>query len=293
MNPARYRILGRTRQTVFEVGFGGCAIGGDGGGWSYGPTDDQESLRAIEKALSMGCTFFDTADVYGFGWSEHLLGQVLRQRRSAVLIATKAGYDFYHGAGAANFDPAHLRFALEQSLRRLDTPYVDVYQLHNPPATVISDPRTAEALDGFRRQGKIHWLGVSARKVADALAAVRTGWYDTVQVKYNLLAQEAAQELFPLAAAREVGIIVREPLANGWLAGKHGPRSRFAATDFRSSWNGELVAFLAMEVDRLRTQLPPGVSMVQQALRFVLAAKAVSVVIPGCKTDSQVAENLG
>src|SRR5688572_9478031 len=129
----KYRPFGSTGFQVSEIGFGAWGIGGNAHGNSYGPTDDEESLRTIKTALDLGCTFFDTADVYGFGHSEELLGKALKGGRDRVIIATKGGSDFYHNPPRLNFTEDHLIMAVDKSLKRLDTDYIDLYQLHNPP----------------------------------------------------------------------------------------------------------------------------------------------------------------
>src|SRR3972149_779887 len=132
---------------VSEIGFGAWAIGGEAPGTSDGPTNDAVSVRAVERALELGCTFLDTADVYGWGHSEEVLGQALRDHRHEVFLATKVGGDFYHGGVRMNFDPGYVAFALERSLRRLRTDHVDLYQLHNPPLEMTGDPATYDVLD--------------------------------------------------------------------------------------------------------------------------------------------------
>src|SRR5438034_6012040 len=126
------RVLGRTGLTVSEIGFGAWALGGNAHGNSYGPTDDAESVAALRRAIELGVNFIDTADVYGWGHSEEILGEALQNRRDDVHIATKVGGDFYHGGVRMNFDPGYIAFALQRSLKRLRTDHVDVYQLHNP-----------------------------------------------------------------------------------------------------------------------------------------------------------------
>ena len=138
----RYRTLGRTGIRVSEVGFGAWGIGGNAHGNSYGPTEDATSIAAVRRAIDLGCTFFDSADVYGWGHSEEVLGEALADCRQDVVIATKVGGDFYHGGVRLNFDPGYIAFALDRSLQRLRTDHVDVYQLHNPPLEMTGDPRT-------------------------------------------------------------------------------------------------------------------------------------------------------
>ena len=286
------RVLGRTQLKVNEIGFGTWAIGGNHSGWGYGATDDRTSIRALQTASDLGCNFFDTADWYGHGHSEKLLGKALRKQREEMILATKGGFDFYHGSARPNFNPDYLRFALHQSLRRLGTDYIDIYQLHNPAPEIIQDPEVISELERFRSRGVVRWLGVSAASVADACTAVEAGWADTVQVPFNLLASEAEFTVFPMAAELGVGIIAREPLANGFLTGKYGAASRFPAGDFRSQAHFDsLRTGIENAISSIRLYCADGETLAQLALRFVLERQAVSVVICGCKTPAQVREN--
>ena len=151
------RTLGRTGLSVGEIGFGAWAIGGNEFGNSYGPTDDAESMRAIRRALELGCNFFDTADVYGHGHSESLLGEALQDVRETVIIATKVGADFYKPDLRLDFTPGYLRFAVQRSLERLRTDRIDLLQLHNPPMTLISATGTWEPLEEMKREGLIRF----------------------------------------------------------------------------------------------------------------------------------------
>lgn len=319
------RPLGRTGLTVSEVGFGAWAIGGNRYGNSYGSTDDDASRAAIHAALDGGCTFFDTADVYGHGHSETLLGEVLAERprvRGQVVIASKGGGNFYNRDVDAqlarqfaqrsgrsldefapdavlpfthrlDFHPGYLRFAVEQSLRRLQTDVIDLYQLHNPSLEQIADGGVFDVLDDLKRAGKIRSYGVSIHDPAEGLAAVAGGRCDAIQAVFNLFSQDAARQLFPAALAANVAVIAREPLANGLLSGKYDAGDDFAPGDIRARWPAhyrrariETAAWLR---DRLAT---PERTLAQAALRFVLDQSAVSVVIPGAKTAQQVAQNL-
>ena len=289
----RYRRLGKTDLQVSELGFGAWAIGGDKHGHSYGPTDQGESLRAIRRAFELGCTFFDTADIYGHGLSEKLLHQALGSHRQDCVIATKAGNDFYNGPFRKNFDPDYIRFALEKSLQRLQTDYIDLYQLHNPPLMMLERGEHYEILDTLKAEGKIRYYGVSVHDAYEGMMAIDTGKPDAIQVVYNLIRQDAREELLPFAAERDVGVIAREPLASGMLTGKYGPDAAFTAGDIRAEWPPEYLAFQAQLVDKLRFLTTDGQrSLAQAALRFVLDEPAVSVAIPGAKTVAHVEENI-
>lgn len=289
--PNRYRTLGQTGASVFEVGFGTWPIGGMNSGWGYGETDDTSSLRALSTSLHLGCNFFDTADCYGNGHSEKLLGQALRSQRSNVLIATKVGFDFYHGFSQQNYHPAYIRFAVHQSLKRLATDYIDLLQLHNPPPDALAQQEIQEVMEALRNEGKVRWLGVSAATVQEGVRALDAAWLQTIQVPFHLLAPEAEYLLFPIAVARNIGIIAREPLANGLLTGKYRNVTNFPPGDIRGSWPLEVLQAFTAGAESLRPYCREGESMAQLALRFVLQSRAVSVAICGCKTAEQVQEN--
>lgn len=289
----RYRRLGRTDLQVSEIGFGAWAIGGNKHGHSYGATDDAESLRAIKRAFDLGCTFFDTADIYGHGLSEKLLSQALRAHRQSCVIATKVGNDFYHGPFRKNFDPDYIRFALDKSLQRLQTDYIDLYQLHNPPLMMLERGEYYGILDELKSAGKIRYYGVSVHDAYEGMMAIDTGKPDVIQVMYNVLRQEAREELFPFAQERDIGIIAREPLASGLLTGKYQAGSTFEAGDQRAEWPPEYRDLQLQAVEQLRfLSLPSQRSLTQAALRFVLDEAAVSVAITGIKTPEHAEENL-
>jgi aryl-alcohol dehydrogenase-like predicted oxidoreductase len=288
----RYRRLGRTELQVSEVGFGAWAIGGNAHGHSYGPTDNRESLRAVARAFDLGCTFFDTADVYGHGLSEKLLGQALAKHRSACVIATKAGCDFYHGPFRKNFDPGYIREALDKSLQRLRMDYVDLYQLHNPPLMMLERGEHYEVLDDLKQQGKIRHYGVSVHDAYEGIMAIHTGKPDALQVEYNLLRQDPREELFPEARDNDVGLIIRSPLCSGVLSGNYTADTTFDPSDVRASWPPGYLALQADVANGVGFLAAEQRSLAQAALRFVLDAPEISVVIPGIKTAAQAGENL-
>ena len=293
-----YRDFGRTGIKVSEIGFGGWAIGGNRQGISYGVTDDKLSLEALERALALGCNFFDTADVYGWGHSEALIGQALKGRRDHAVIATKVGSDFYQGYGYQTFSDSYIRFALEKSLERLQTDYLDVYQLHNPPLALLEDGVAVATLESLKLEGKVRAWGLSLRDAEEALAALSTYRPDSIQLPYNLfLGDHISPErsrLFTKAAEAGCAIIAREPLANGFLSGKYRMDPAFGAGDIRRSWPRDYLNARVQAVEQLRfLDLGSGVrTLAQASLAWVLRAREVSVVIPGIKTPEQAEEDL-
>jgi len=288
-----YRVLGKTGLKTSEVGFGAWAIGGNSFGNSYGPTDDTASLASIKTAIDIGCNFFDTADVYGHGHSEELLGKGLEGNRDNAIIATKVGGDFYHQPPSLNFRPEYLEFALRKSCERLRTRYVDLYQLHTPPSQVLKSPEIFRTLERFRRDGLIRHYGVSIHNPQDGIEAIRTGYPQTVQVVFNILRQDAKNKLFKESSDRQVGLIAREPLSNGFLAGKHTDADEhFPIGDIRHQFPKQYVLNLIQAVEKLRFLERRERSMAQASIRFVLDHKEIAVTIPGAKTSKQVEENM-
>ena len=289
----QYRILGATGLRVSEIGFGAWGIGGNtNGAVAYGPTDDDESKRALRHAFDAGVTFFDTADFYGFGHSEDVLGAGLADIRSKVVIATKVG--MLDANGAQDFSPKHIRRSVEQSLRRLGTDYIDLYQVHSPAVGVIESSETIlSCMDELRREGKIRAYGVSVRSPDDGLAAVRRG-FKCVQVNFNLLDQRAAENgLFDLCMEHDVGVIGRTPLCFGFLTGHYTSRDKFADDDHRNRWKPEqrdkwagAYPLFSSALRNAADQTPA-----QLALRFCLSFPAISSVIPGMLTTAHVDDN--
>ena len=292
----RYRPLGRTELMVSEIGFGGHPIGGLG----WGGVTDENSLAALQRAFDLGINFFDTADIYGHGHSEELIGQALAEVRPHVLIATKVGLDDTHGGFArSNFAPAYIRRAVEKSLERLRTDYIDLYQLHNPPQKLTKDDAVWETLANLQRQGAIRYYGVSSSTANDARAYLRASeatddrrrFGDTLQVAYNILDQEAAAKGIFIEAHRQGwGVISRVPLASGLLAGQYSADHRFPSNDFRSGWAGDRLAETVRRVEALRSAMSGDLALVQASLAFVLSQPTVSTVIVGARTSAQIEE---
>jgi len=302
----KYRTLGRTGLQVSELSFGAWAIGGNQHGNSYGSTNDEISVQAIHRALELGCNFFDTADVYGLGHSEELMARGLREagKLNQVYIATKVGGNFYNPGGrlVADFSTAYIRFALEQSLKRLGRDYVDLYQLHNPSRPLIEDGQLFEVLDSLKKEGKIRFYGVSISSVPEGLACLRNGKPDTIQTVYNLFSlvqsENPAEQLFPQAIEHNIGLILREPLANGFLTGKQRLDTTYEPGDIRSSWPSHYRSFkirlaqALLFLEQPASNGQPARTLAQAALRYILDVPGIATVITGVKSPEQVAENL-
>ncbi len=283
------RRVGRTNLRVSEIGFGCWPIGGG----SYGPVKDETSLDALEAAWDSGVNFFDTADVYGEGHSEELLGNFLKtKRREQAVIATKGGWDFYHGAHLKNFSPDYLRTACEKSLKRLGVETIDLYQLHNPPLEMLRQKEVLNVMASLRQEGKIRYIGVSVHTEVEAFAALQDKRVHAIQVIFNLLDQRMAERIFPEADKQNVGVIVREPLASGILSGDYLPSHEFPKDDHRRRWGPEKREADWRKVQCLQNALKgKKLPLTQAALEFALSFDVVSSVIPGAKTRTQALAN--
>ena len=295
-----YRRLGNTDITVSEIGFGGWAIGGQtvvaGTPIGWGRTNDEESLAAIRRARDLGVTFFDTSDSYGFGRSESLLGIVLSRRRPDVVIATKVGVvRDPDGRLGKDFSRAHISHAVDGSLKRLRTDYIDLYQLHNPTLAELQRDDIHEAMDRLQEVGKIRYWGVSITTPEEGIEIINRGWGYTLQVLYNILNQAPAKELFPLAKAKGYGIIARVPLASWLLSGKYRGDTIFATDDVRQNFlTPKRLEEVISRVDEAKSIIGGTArSLAEGAVRFVLANDAVSTTIPGMRNVRQVEMNVG
>ncbi len=282
---------------VSEVSFGAWAIGS-----SWGAVDDRTSLAALHKAVDLGVNFFDTADVYGNGRSEKLIGKLLRERSEKIYVATKAGRKITPHV-AEKYTPQVIRKFVEASLRNLRVDALDLLQLHCPPTAVYYTPEMFEALDQMVKAGKLRNYGVSVEKVEEALKAIEYPGVKTVQIIFNIFRQRPAELFFREARARWVGIIARVPLASGMLSGRMTRATRFKSDDHRAynrhgqafdrgeTFSGVDYARGLTAVEELKHILPRGMTMGQFALRWILMHPAVSCAIPGAKTPEQVEEN--
>lgn len=293
-----YRSLGRTGYKVSAVSFGAWAIGG---GW--GPVQESESLAALQRAVDLGVNFFDTADGYGNGKSERLLAQLRRERKEPIIIATKIGRKLRPHV-AEGYTKENLAGFVDACLQNLQTDALDLAQLHCPPWDVFYTPEVFEAMDGMVKQGKIRHYGVSVEKVEQALKAIEYQGVETVQIIFNIFRQRPAELFFSEAKRRNVGVIVRLPLASGLLAGKMTRATIFTPDDHRAynrhgerfdmgeTFSGVDYELGLQAVDELRALLPAGASMAQFALRWILMHDAVSCAIPGGKRPAQVEDNV-
>ncbi len=293
------RPLGRTGWNVSVIGFGAWAIGGD----AWGKTDDAASIRTLHRAIDLGVNFIDTADVYGDGHSERLIAQVRRERREEIIVATKAGRRL-HPHVAEGYNRENLTAFVERSLRNLATEAIDLLQLHCPPSRVYDMPEVFGILDDLVAAGKIRYYGVSVERVDEALKAITYPNVQSVQIIFNMFRLKPAEQFFPAARERRVGILARVPLASGLLTGKFTRESRFEQRDHRNyNRHGEAFdqgeTFSGVEyetglqaVEELRSLVPPGATMSQLALRWITMFPEVTAAIPGAKTPEQAEENV-
>lgn len=294
----QYRNLGRTGWKVSAISFGAWAIGG-----TWGAVQDDESLAALHRAVDLGVNFFDTADVYGDGRSERLLGQLRKARREEILIATKAGRRLDPHV-AEGYNRENLTAFVERSLKNLDAEAIDLLQLHCPPTPVFYMPEVFGVLDDLVAAGKLRHYGVSVEKVEEALKAIEYPNVKTVQIIFNMFRLRPSELFFEQAQKRNIGILARVPLASGMLTGKLKPDSQFAPDDHRAfnrdgaafdkgeTFSGVDYAVALQAVDELKAICPPGMSLVQFALRWILMFDAVTCAIPGAKRPAQAEENI-
>jgi aryl-alcohol dehydrogenase-like predicted oxidoreductase len=292
-----YRELGRTGWKVSAVSFGSWAIGG-----TWGPVKDAESLAALHKAIELGVNFFDTADVYGDGRSERLLAQIRRQYDEKIYIATKAGRRLDPHT-AEGYNRENLSAFVERSLKNLEMEALDLLQLHCPPTQVYYMPEVFGILDDLVEAGKIRYYGVSVERVEEALKAIEYPNVQSVQIIFNMFRHRPAELLFEQTKKRQVGILARVPLASGMLTGKLKPNETFAPTDHRAfnrhgeefdrgeTFSGVDYQVGLQAVEELKEICPPGMSITQFALRWILMFAAVTCAIPGAKRPSQAEEN--
>ncbi len=284
---------------VSEISLGTWAFGSE-----WGEVSDEDSYASLNRAIDFGVNFLDTADVYGDGRSERLIGRLLEDRRGdEIFVATKAGrrLDPHTPEG---YDHENLSRFVERSLENLRVEALDLLQLHCPPTQTYRQDETFEALDRLQEVGKIKSYGVSVEKVEEARMALSYPGVKTVQIIFNIFRQKPAEEFFPLAEERNIGVLARVPLASGLLSGKMTADRVFSDDDHRNfnregqAFNrGETFAGVNFETglraaEELKELVPEGYTLAQLALRWILMHPAVSCAIPGARRPEQVEDNL-
>jgi aryl-alcohol dehydrogenase-like predicted oxidoreductase len=296
----KYRRLAKTDLNVSEIGFGVWTLAA---GW-WGEYTDEQACNLLRCALDLGVTFFDTGDTYGNGRGETILAQAFGGRRSDVVIATKFGYDFYTDTGERrgqrerpqDFSPRFARFALEQSLKRLQTDYVDLLQLHNPRMEAIQRDDLFELLDRFKEEGKIRAYGaalgpaIGGTQHGDEAMGARPSM-STLQIIYNLLEQDPGRRFVPIASELDVSLLVRVPHSSGLLEGKYTPDTTFPPGDHRSHRPREWLLDGLKKLEQLEfLHRGRGQTIAQAALKWVLAAPVVASVQPNVYDLEQLYE---
>ena len=293
-----YRPLGQTGFSVSAVSFGAWAIGG-----SWGPLDDRSAMTALHAAIDSGVNFIDTADAYGDGHSERLVARLKRERpNDTIIVATKAGRRL-PAQTPEGYTRDNLSSWIDRSLTNLEVDAIDLLQLHCPHPAVFDRPEVFGYLDDLVGAGKLKHYGVSVETVEEAQKAIRYPNVKTVQIIFNIFRPKPADRFFAAAKAQRVGILARVPLASGLLTGKLTTASTFDADDHRTynrngeqfdkgeTFSGVPYALGLDAVEALRALVPPGQTMTQFALRWILMFDAVSCAIPGAKTIAQAREN--
>ena len=291
------RTLGRTGREVGVVGLGAWQLGAD-----WGEVGEDEALAVLRAAVDGGVTFIDTADVYGDGRSERLVGKVLKEN-PGLTVASKMGRRVEQVPSAYNLGA--FRAWNDRSRENLGVDTIDLVQLHCPPTAVYSTDAVFDALDTLVEEQRIAAYGVSVETCAEALTAIARPNVATVQIILNAFRLKPLDEVLPAAAAAGVGIIARVPLASGLLSGKYDEYTTFGADDHRN-YNRKGDAFDVGEtfsgvdfttgleaVERLKPLVPAGATMAQFAVRWIRDQPGVSVVIPGARNPSQVEGNVG
>ena len=292
----RYRTFGRTGWQVSDVGYGMWGMGG----WTG--SDDAESMRSLHRAVELGCNFFDTAWAYGAGHSEKLLGQLVRAHPDKTLYtASKVPPKNFKWPAEPTytldetFPYEHIVAYTEKTLRNLGLDHVDLIQLHTWDDAWAHDERWQRAAENLKRQGKIRAFGISVDRwePANVVAALRTGLVDAVQVIYNIFDQNPEDELFPVCAELGVAVIARVPFDEGSLIGNLTKDTRWPEGDWRNTYFvPENLSETVDRVEALRPLVPPGMTMAEMALRFILANPTVSTIIPGMRKTRHVEANL-
>ena len=297
----KYRRLPRTDLDLSEIGFGLWTVST---GW-WGKIDERDGIRLLQEAVEQGITFFDTADTYGKGYGEEILAKALPNRRHDIVIATKFGYDFYddtprigHQERPQKFEPQFIRYACEQSLKRLRTDYIDLYQLHNPRLETIEKDEVFETLEELVQEGKIRYyaaaLGPDIGWFEEGEASMRYRNISAMQIIYSILEQEPAKSFFPIAAEEEVGLISRVPHASEVLTTRYDQPPEFDPSDHRSLRKKEWLEQALKKANAVKfLSEDTGRTLAQSAIRFCLAQPTIVSVLPNLTTLDELTEYAG
>lgn len=292
----KYRTLGKSGIKVSEIGFGAWTLGLD---WWGKKIEDDEARRMLKKAYDLGINYFETGDIYGRGKSEELIGEVFAGMRDEVVLSTKYGYDIYSGEQIGHrelpqkFTAEFTDFALQKSLERLRTDYVDVYGLHNPKIATIRDKKIFEHLDTKVRDGTIKGyqvaLGPAIGWAAEGLESMEITNTTAVQTVYNILEQNPGNRLIEQAERSNVGILVRVPDASGILTGKVTADTKISEKDHRSVRTGDWVKQSLQKVDQLMPVAKRyGWNITELAIKFILSHNAISSVLPTVVSEEEI-----
>ncbi len=284
----RYKKLGKSGIKVSEIGFGAWTIALN---WWGKEIDETEAKQMLKKAYDLGINFFETADMYGKGKSERLIGEVFKDMRDEVVISTKYGYDFSnaeqigHSELPQSFEKEFTKNALKNSLERLQTDYVDVYGFHNPKLRHIRDDSIFETMAELKEQGKIKTLqaalGPAIGWTQEGLEAMNRAEISAIQTVYNILEQTPGNELLENAVKKDVGILVRVPDASGILTGKVDASTKIDEKDHRSVRKGEWIKASLKKVEQLRPIANRNdLSITELAIKFILSKPGISSVLP-------------
>jgi aryl-alcohol dehydrogenase-like predicted oxidoreductase len=268
---------------VSEIGLGAWQLANP----DWGVSDRSDALQIVKKSLEAGCNFFDTAPAYGGGVSEELLGKALKSARKDVILCSKFGHT---AEGVTDFSTRAIRPSIEASLRRLQTDYLDIVLMHNPPREMM-DGRVATQYEEFEKlkaEGVIREYGISLDWREELELAVDTTKSRALEVFFNALYQEPLPA-FQKAQDNGVGLIVKVPLDSGWLSGRY--RKGHSFDDVRKRWPPEVIARRSELVEQFARLVPSGTSMAHAALQFILAQPQVSTIIPGAKSVDQALDN--
>ena len=288
----RQRQLGNTGLTVSEIGMGTWELGGR----EWGDISETDAVDLLRYALESGVTYYDTADQYGGGRAERLLGEAFSALGDRVVIATKLGYELdsdgwiSHGWKHPSFNvsPEYIRSAVEGSLTRLKRDVIDIYQFHAPPPAPEWDDAFG-TMENLKTEGKIRSYGMGLGSEADALKAITETGISSLMLTYNILTQGMATPVMETAAEKGIAIVVRQPLSSGLLSGHLRPDTVFAENDYRKTWSREKLLADLERVEQVKTIIGDKArSLPQAALKFILAHPAVSCVVPGMMTPAQV-----